>query len=336
MRKGGVWTNQFDLPDSGSTIYTASNGITLSGSDFKLGGTLTENTIIKGSNLKTFGFDSLWSFSASAIQGNVLNTLKVGYVYNSFLEAVDLTSPNRRSRVNIQLDGASLLSYNSSNVNTSSMSVSYTDSAARIYSRSGKIILLGLTNSPGTKSLRYNPSTGLVSYADTTTSGITSINSQTGASQTIAGDGFVSVASSSNTHTLTFTDHTTLATFSAGARFQADTALFTDSTIYGSYFNSTNDTVIIEQIVAVMNGGTSDTLGVQIYYNDTLNVVGSAVATSTLAVNSTTTGNSTTTLTNYKVPPSNWIWCKTPVVVAGRKPYYLSVSIIGYRKKNPM
>ena len=128
-------------------------------------------------------------------------------------------------------------------------------------------------------------------------------------------------------------DTTTLITFSAGERLIADTLTFTDSTIYGSLYNDGSDTLIITKLIAVMNGGNSDTLGVQVYFNDSVNVIGSTVATSTLACNSTTTGNSTTTLTNYKIPPGNWVWCKTPVVVAGRKPYHLSVSLIGYKKR---
>ena len=134
-------------------------------------------------------------------------------------------------------------------------------------------------------------------------------------------------------------DTTTLVTLSAGARFQADTALFTDSTLYGSFYLDGNDTLVITGLKAVMNGGTSDTLGIQVYYNDTINVIGTSMFTATLPINSTTVGTSpdaddwTGGAAPFKIPPGNWVWLKSPTVVAGRKPYYLSVSIIGYKKR---
>jgi hypothetical protein len=43
--------------------YTASNGLTLSGNSFRLGGSLTQNTTISGSNTRNLTIDSLTSFS---------------------------------------------------------------------------------------------------------------------------------------------------------------------------------------------------------------------------------------------------------------------------------
>ncbi len=130
--------------------------------------------------------------------------------------------------------------------------------------------------------------------------------------------------------TISRIDTITIASFGYGARLAGDTAAATDSSLYGSFYHDGSDTLIITGLRAVITSG--DTLGVQVYYNDTINVIGSAVAASTLAVNSSTTGNSTTTFSNNKIPPGNWVWCKSPTVVAGRKPEYLSVSLIGYRK----
>lgn len=134
-------------------------------------------------------------------------------------------------------------------------------------------------------------------------------------------------------------DTVTLASFGAGARFEADTALFTDSTLYGSFYNDGSDTLVITKVKAVMNGGTSDTLGYNLYYNDTINVVGNTFFIATEPVTSTTTGDQANA-DNYiggsppiKIPPGNWVWLKTPTVVTGRKPYYFSVSIIGYKKR---
>jgi hypothetical protein len=134
-------------------------------------------------------------------------------------------------------------------------------------------------------------------------------------------------------------DTTTLVTFSAGARLPGDTAVFTDSTLYGSFYLDGNDTLIITKVRAVLNGGTSDTLGYNIWYNDTINVIGSPMFSITEPVNSTTTGNLaenddyTGGSPPFKIPPGNWVWMKTPTVVAGRKPHYLSISLIGYKKR---
>lgn len=134
-------------------------------------------------------------------------------------------------------------------------------------------------------------------------------------------------------------DTITLASFGAGSGIVGDTTAFSTSTIYGSFFWDGSDTLVITKVKAVMNGGTSDTLGYNIYYNDTMNVVGSTFFIATEPVTSTTTGNEANT-NNYingsppvKIPPGNWVWCKTPTVVTGRKPYYFSVSIIGYKKR---
>ena len=127
-------------------------------------------------------------------------------------------------------------------------------------------------------------------------------------------------------------DTCTIATFSAGAGFAIDTTAFTDSTIYGSFYNAGNDTLIITSIIGVVKN-TGKTIGVQAYYNSSFNTGGNAIATSTLTVTSNTTGNSTSTFTNQKIPPGNWVWMKSPTVTAGQKPTYLSVSLIGYKKR---
>lgn len=119
--------------------------------------------------------------------------------------------------------------------------------------------------------------------------------------------------------------------FTAGAGFAADTTVFTDSTLYGSFYTG-QDSFYVTKAFAVLKGQSGDTLGVQIVYNDTFNVTGTVVGGGTLAVNNRTTGNSFDISTNSGIPPNMWVWLKSPTVVAGKKPEYLSVTLIGYRK----
>jgi len=122
-----------------------------------------------------------------------------------------------------------------------------------------------------------------------------------------------------------------IATFSAGAGFAIDTTMFTDSTIYGSFFTG-QDSFYITRAVAVIKGQSGDTLGIQIIYNDTINLTGTVINGGTMAINSRTSGNIIDVSTNQGVPPGTWIWMKSPTVIAGKRPEYLSVTLIGYRK----
>lgn len=124
----------------------------------------------------------------------------------------------------------------------------------------------------------------------------------------------------------------TLSTFGAGARLPGDTAAFTDSTLYGSFYNDGQDTLIITAMRIVMQG-TNDTLTINVEWNDSLNVTGTKLKTAYAPANNNYTGNSYTLFDNTKIPPGNWVWCKSPYVLPGRRPNYLSVTLIGYKKR---
>lgn len=123
-----------------------------------------------------------------------------------------------------------------------------------------------------------------------------------------------------------------IATFGAGSGATADTAVFTTSAIYGSFYNAGSDTIIVTQYVAVLQG-TSPSITPTIYFNDSLNAVGGAtkIVNSPSAVTSITTGNSVTSLDNTKIPPGNFLWVNTGTVTT--KPTYFSLTLIGYRKR---
>jgi hypothetical protein len=124
----------------------------------------------------------------------------------------------------------------------------------------------------------------------------------------------------------------------AGGGNDADTALFTTSTMYGSFYNKGSDSLIITELRAVMLAGATplgtDTLSVQVYWNDTINATGVSsvsINTNPLGINSVTVGTVDASFNNNTIPPNVWVFCKTPGVVTGRKPEYLCVTISGYK-----
>lgn len=86
--------------------------------------------------------------------------------------------------------------------------------------------------------------------------------------------------------------------------------------------------------------GTNDTLGVTIYFNDSIHVTAGAtkVVTTATPMNSTTSQNlglSVTSLNNAKVPPGQWIWIELSSITAGRKPTLLTLSVMGTLSRTP-
>jgi len=135
-------------------------------------------------------------------------------------------------------------------------------------------------------------------------------------------------------------DTTTLFVFGAGSGgAEADTALFTTSNIYGSFYNAGSDTLVVTSLRAVMIAGTTpsgtDTLSIHVYWNDTINVTGGGsvkLNTDPLGINSTTTGTVDASFNNSLIPPNVWLFCKSPGVTTGRKPKALIVNLSGYKR----
>lgn len=164
-------------------------------------------------------------------------------------------------------------------------------------------------------------------------SGITSLNGQTGSTQTFTGGRGITISSSSNVHNFSLINDTlTLAVFGGGSGAVADSSVFSTDALYGSLYLDV-DTFFVTKIVGNISSGATDTLGIQLYFNDSLNTGTAAIASSTIALTSRPQGHSTTTFSTSTIPPGNFIWAKSPTVIAGRKPEYLSVSLIGYRKR---
>jgi hypothetical protein len=133
-------------------------------------------------------------------------------------------------------------------------------------------------------------------------------------------------------------DTVPLFVFGAGGGNAADTACFTTSTLYGSFYNKGSDSLVITELRAVMIAGSTplgtDTLSIQIYWNDTINSTGvSSVSLNTnpLGINSVTVGTVDASFNNATIPPNVWVFMKTPGVVTGRKPNQVSVTLSGHK-----
>jgi len=124
-----------------------------------------------------------------------------------------------------------------------------------------------------------------------------------------------------------------VATFGAGSGAAGDTAAFSATALYGTfYLNTGADTIVLTGYTAAVLG-TSPSITPTIYWNDSLNVTAGATkaVTSPAAVTSTTTGNTVTSLNNTKIPPGNFVWVVTETVTT--KPTYFTLTLIGYRKR---
>lgn len=127
-------------------------------------------------------------------------------------------------------------------------------------------------------------------------------------------------------------DTITLASFGAGGGNAGDTAAFTTSSIYGSFFWDGSDTLVVTKSCVTLQG-TSANIDYDIFFNDSLNVTaGASTILSSINITSTTTAYCTDEgFLTTKIPPGVWVWVKTSTVTT--KPTYFSLSLIGYKKR---
>ena len=153
----------------------------------------------------------------------------------------------------------------------------------------GKLIDSTLSAGSGTKAVRWNSSTGEFTYADTT-----------------AGNSVNLV-------------------FGGGSGESADTAVFTTSAIYGSFYNE-SDTLYVQSMRGVLQG-SSPSVTYKVWYNTSVNDESGATAlvTSGSSLTSTTSGTNVTSFNATSIPPGVWVWVKTSAVTT--KPTYFSLTI---------
>jgi len=147
----GRWEYLTYWPGGGGS-YTFTNGLTDSSGTVKLGGTLTEGTTtLDGGTTSTLRFqDMIFDVTSSII--------------TMLGDSISLTGGTSTNRSDIVLKNDTI----------------------KIKPGLGLLYIDTLTSAVGTKALRYNPTTGLVSYADTTTGGST--NTSVGSGYKVAID----------------------------------------------------------------------------------------------------------------------------------------------------
>jgi hypothetical protein len=118
-------------------------------------------------------------------------------------------------------------------------------------------------------------------------------------------------------------DSIPIATFSAGSGQPTDTAAFTTSSIYGSFYNSSASYIYVTGLQAVLQG-TSPNMNIALYYGASLNSGGTLI--DSLTCTNTTTGVNISGQ-SINIPPNVWIWCTSPTVTT--KPTYMSITLMG-------
>jgi len=128
-------------------------------------------------------------------------------------------------------------------------------------------------------------------------------------------------------------DTVPLAVFGAGSGAAGDTAAFSTSAVYGSFYNAGSDTLIITQMRAGVLG-TSPSITTEVYWNDSLNIIGGGatlLVTGGTSVTGTIGATNVTSFTNNKIPPNVWVFVRTSAVAT--KPTYFTLTLLGYKKR---
>jgi hypothetical protein len=127
-------------------------------------------------------------------------------------------------------------------------------------------------------------------------------------------------------------DTVPLAVFGAGSGAAGDTAAFSTSALYGSFYNAGSDTLIITQMRAGVLG-TSPSITTEVYWNDSLNITTGAtiLVSGGTSVTGTIGATNVTSFTNNKIPPNVWVFVRTSAVAT--KPTYFTLTLLGYKKR---
>jgi hypothetical protein len=127
-------------------------------------------------------------------------------------------------------------------------------------------------------------------------------------------------------------DTVPIAVFGAGSGATSDTAAFSTSAVYGSFYNAGSDTLIITQMRAGVLG-TSPSITTEVYWNDSLNITAGAtiLVSGGTSVTGTIGATNVTSFTNNKIPPNVWVFVRTSAVAT--KPTYFTLTLLGYKKR---
>jgi len=316
------------------SILTASNGLTKTGNDVALGGSLTGNTnISSGANtLKQSGSANvagIFQVQNTSTTGGAIEAYTNGGVAGQF-EVLSSDSNTVLPVLNIfrQTSGTA--------ENGIGTSIQFQTKTTTSTSTSNTLISKWTNATEATKTSEFSISG--VNSATTNTlltlsgSGATKLN-QYGVGNFQSAPAY-DLAVTSTGDIVERRDTIPLLSFGFGSALAGDTAASSTSAIYGSIHNSGTDTLNISKMRIGLQG-TSPNVTVTIYWNDSLGVTGAGAVTLVNAGSAATdiyTGTTVTTFDNAKIPPGVWVWCQTTTVTT--KPTYLSVTLIGSKIHN--
>jgi hypothetical protein len=332
------------------SILSASNGLTKTGNDVELGGNLTKTDSLTlnskelyimgaGTNKISFTDNGIYSNYSTATQAiKAVNTTGLG-VYSS----TSTGAPFYAERTDISGTISPMVSLNGFSTST--------------VAGQGYSIKAGLPTSSGSSSEEAN-----ISFiADKISAGSSGASIHFGTKDTSDINGVVhdkvvfnndgkiqlnqygqgnfqstpaydlSVTSTGNI--VERRDTIPLLSFGYGSGLAADTIAASTSAIYGSMYNSGTDTLNITKMKIGLQG-TSPSVTVTIYFNDSLGVTAGAtkLVNAGSAATDIYTGTTVTSFDNAKIPPGNWVWCQLTSITT--KPTYLSVTLIGTKNHN--
>lgn len=122
--------------------------------------------------------------------------------------------------------------------------------------------------------------------------------------------------------------------FGTGSGHIADTALFNNGRLAGSFYNSGQDTLYVTEVRGVLVEGTgTETITVNISWDVNMrdatptNMFGTG-----FTVTSMTTGSVNTSFSNNMIPPGQWVWCTLSGASPNNKPTMLILTMTGYKR----
>jgi tRNA threonylcarbamoyladenosine modification (KEOPS) complex Pcc1 subunit len=118
--------------------------------------------------------------------------------------------------------------------------------------------------------------------------------------------------------------------FGAGSGAAGDTSAFSNSALYGSFYNTGSDTILVTSLQIGLQG-TSPSINATVYFNDSLAVTAGATKLVNAGNTATNiyTGTTVSSFDNTKIPPGNWVWVQTGTVTT--KPTFFVLTLIGYK-----
>jgi len=118
--------------------------------------------------------------------------------------------------------------------------------------------------------------------------------------------------------------------FGAGSGTAGDTSAFSTSSLYGAFYNTGSDTILVTSLQIGLQG-TSPSINATVYYNDSLGITAGAIRLVNAGNTATNIygGTTVSSFDNTKIPPNNWVWVQTGTLTT--KPTFFVLTLIGYK-----